>query len=142
MTDETESLAQIREAYRRWDASRGADSELFLTLMDAGVRFRSIADGARGMEFTRECRNREEVMRYLVELAGDWEMLHYTVDELFAAGDRVVMLGRCGWRHRRSGIAIDTPKADFLRRRAGRIVEFYEFFDTAMALAAARGESP
>lgn len=88
MTDETESLAQIREAYRRWDASRGADSELF------------------------------------------------------AAGDRVVMLGRCGWRHRRSGIAIDTPKADFLRRRAGRIVEFYEFFDTAMALAAARGESP
>jgi ketosteroid isomerase-like protein len=46
------------------------------------------------------------------------------------------------WHRRRSGIAIDTPKADFLRLRAGRIVEFYEFYDTAMALAAARGESP
>ncbi len=141
MPDENANLALIREVYRRWDASKGADSDFLLSLMDAGVRFRSIADGARGMEFTRDCACRDDVVRYFAELAGDWEMLHYTVEELIAAGDRVVMLGHCGWKHRRSGVAIDTPKADFFRLRDGKIVEFYEFYDTAMALAAARGES-
>jgi ketosteroid isomerase-like protein len=66
-------------------------------------------------------------------------MIHYTVDELIAEGDRVVMLGSCGWKNRRTGIVVQTPKADFLRLEGGKVVEFFEFFDTAKAMAASVG---
>ena len=46
------------------------------------------------------------------------------------------------WPHRfraavDCGKAFDTPKADFWRLRDGKIVEFYEYFDTAQVMAAA-----
>jgi hypothetical protein len=47
------------------------------------------------------------------------------------------MLGSCGWKNRRTGVTVQTPKADFLRLRDGQVVEFFEFFDTAKAMAAA-----
>lgn len=65
-------------------------------------------------------------------------MNYYTVDEFIAQGDRVVMVGRCGWRNKKSGATIDTPKVDILTIRDSRIVDFFELYDTAKVLAAAR----
>jgi uncharacterized protein len=48
------------------------------------------------------------------------------------------MRGSTAWRHRRSGNPSDTPKIDFWRFRSGKAIEFYEYFDTAGALKAAR----
>jgi ketosteroid isomerase-like protein len=107
--------------------------------MSHGVRYRSLAGGAPGLEFSRDCANRDEVMRYFAGLAHDWEMIHYTVDELIAQGDRVVMLGSCGWKNRRTALVVQTPKGDFLRLQDGQVVEFFEFFDTAKAMAASVG---
>ena len=139
MSDEAGNLARVREAYRAWSESKGASVAKWMELMSSGVRFRSLAGGAEGMEFTRDCASCSEVERYFDELGSDWEMIHYTVDELIAHGDRVIMLGSCGWKHRRTGRVVDTPKADFLRMRDGKVTEFYEFFDTAQAIAASRG---
>ena len=50
---------------------------------------------------------------------------------LQAEGDRVVMLGRCSWRFKRTGKVVSTPKADSWRFADGKAVEFYEYFDTA-----------
>lgn len=136
MASEAENAALVRAAYAEWDASKGASSAKWLELMDEGVRFRSIAGGAKGMEFTRDCSNRDDVARYFAELSNDWQMIHYTVDELIAQGDRVVMLGSSCWRNKHTGRVVDTPKADFLRVRDGKVVEFYEFYDTAQAIAA------
>ena len=136
MANEAENAALVRAAYAEWDASKGASSQKWLELMGDGVRFRSIAGGAKGMEFTRDCASRDEVARYFAELANDWQMIHYTVDELIAQGDRVVMLGSCCWRNKHTGRVVDTPKADFLRLHGAKVVEFYEFFDTAQAIAA------
>lgn len=136
MSDEAANLARVREAYRAWSESKGASVSHWMELMSSGVRFRSIAGGADGMEFTRDCTSCADVERYFAELGRDWEMIHYTVDELVAQGDRVIMLGSCGWKHRRTGRVVDTPKADFLRMRDGKVTEFYEFFDTAQAIAA------
>jgi uncharacterized protein len=65
-------------------------------------------------------------------------MIHYTTDEFIAEGDRVAMRGSTAWRSRKTGRVIDTPKADFVTFRDGKIVEFQEFYDTAVLMAAAR----
>ena len=137
MTNEARNVALVRAAYEAWSDSKGASTQQWLELMSHGVCFRSLAGGAPGLEFSRECAKRDDVARYFAELARDWEMIHYTVDELIAQGDRVVMLGSCGWRHRHSGRSVETPKADFLRMQDGKVVEFFEFYDTAKAIAAA-----
>jgi ketosteroid isomerase-like protein len=42
--------------------------------------------------------------------------------------------------YRKTGIVVESPKADVFRFRDGLIVEFFEFFDTARALAATRSD--
>jgi ketosteroid isomerase-like protein len=63
-------------------------------------------------------------------------MIHYTTEPFAVDDDRVVMLGRTSWRNRHTGRHFDTPKVDLATFRDGRVVEFLEFYDTAMVLAA------
>lgn len=133
----TTDLERIRAAYQAWNDTKGKSMQHWLDLMSPNVRFRSLAGGAPGLEFTQDCQCSGDVERYFGALSQDWTMEHYTVNELFASGDRVVMLGPMAWTNNRTGRKIETPKADFLRMRDGKVVEFLEFYDTAKAIAAA-----
>lgn len=130
--------ATIRHAYEMWsDSQAGAASvEQWLNLVSDDVRWLSLADGAPGMAFSRPGFSRTDVERYFAEVGEDWEMVSYVPDEFICDGDRIVMLGSCSWRYRATGKVVATPKADFIRMRDGKIVEFQEFYDTARALAA------
>jgi uncharacterized protein len=64
-------------------------------------------------------------------------MIQYKIDEYIAQGDRVVAVGSCAFRNKRTGKVLDTPKADFHKFRKGKICEFFEFYDTAQAIAQA-----
>ena len=55
--------------------------------------------------------------------------------ECFAQGDRVLALGSCAFRNKGTGTVLDTPKSDFHKFRNGKICEFFEFYDTAHAMA-------
>jgi len=135
---ETDDFETLQEAYRLWNDSKADSVTHWTNLVADDVQWRSIADGVRGMEFSRACGCKDDVARYFSELAKEWGMIHYTVDEFICEGERFVMLGRCGWKNRRTGKAVETPKADIIRMRNGKIVEFFEFYDTAQAIAAAR----
>jgi ketosteroid isomerase-like protein len=63
-------------------------------------------------------------------------MIHYQTSVFVADGDRVVMLGSTAWRNRRTQRVVDTPKADLVTFRDGKIVDFSEFYDTAKLFAA------
>jgi len=129
-------LTELKEAYALWNNSRANSMENWLALIADKVKWSSISDGAPGMEFSARCESKGDVARYMEQLGQTWEMLHYTVDEYIAQGDRVVVLCRCGWKHRVTGKPVETPKADIIRMKGGKIVEFFEFFDTARAFAA------
>ena len=132
---EENNVAILKKAYQYWDDNREQAFENWMNLMSEDVKFESIADGAKGMEFTRSCNCKNDVLGYFQELAAEWEMIHYTVNEYIAQGDRIVALGTCGWRHRKTGKEVDTPKADIIRMKDSKIVDFYEFYDTAKAIA-------
>ena len=135
---EHDNVEILRSLYEKW-GDQTLEASNWLDLLADDVQWRSIGDGAPGMEFSSASRGKNEVARYFEGLADDWEMLHYNVDEFVAQGDRVVVIGRCGWKSRNTGKTLDTPKVDIFRMRDGKVTEFYEFFDTAKALEAARG---
>jgi uncharacterized protein len=123
--------------YQMWHDTKAGSVDHWLDLMTDDVNFRSLAEGAQPMEFTRASATKDDVKRYFAGLAADWEMLYFQIDEYIAQGDRVVALGRCSFRHKKTGKVLETPKADFHKFRGGKICEFFEFYDTQQALAVA-----
>ena len=128
----------LREGYRLWNESKASSVAHWMSMIADDVKWSSLADGATGLEFSRACGSKKEVARYFEELGREWELLHYTVGEFIAQGDRVVAIGSCAWKNRRTGNVLETPKADIIRMKDSKIVEFFEFFDTAKAMAASQ----
>jgi hypothetical protein len=137
MSAEEENVKVLREGYDLWNESKARSAAYWMDLISDDVHWRSLADGAVGVEFTNARTSKQGVQDYSEQLTRDWEMPNFQAEEFVAHGDRVVMLGRCAWKNRKTGKALDTPKADVFRFRDGKIVDFMEFYDTAAAIAAA-----
>jgi ketosteroid isomerase-like protein len=131
------NLATLRNAYQRWHVSKAGSVDHWLDLMTDDVQFHSLAAGTIEMQFTRPSCCKDEVKHYFAGLTSEWEMIYYRVDEYIAQGDRVVALGEISFKHKKTGKTLVTPKADFHKFRAGKICEFFEFYDTANALRTA-----
>jgi ketosteroid isomerase-like protein len=136
MSTETENVARLKDAYRHWQDTKGHGTDCWLNLVDDTLSLRSLADGAPGMEFTASGQTRGDFVAYLQQLVADWEMIAYEMHEYIAQDDRVVAIGHCAWRHKRTGKAVDTPKVDIWRFKNGKVVEFFELYDTARTIAA------
>ena len=63
-------------------------------------------------------------------------MLEFATEHFVAQGDRVVVLGRCAFRYKKTGKVVWTQKADSWRFAEGKAVEYFEFYDTAQVHAA------
>lgn len=138
MTAEEKNVQLLRKGYALWNSETGATEGVryWLNLLADDVRWRSLANGVPGLEFTGRCHSKAEVQGYFEVLGANWELIEYRTDEYIAQGDRVVMLGACKWKSNRTGKLVESPKADVFRFRDGKVVDFMEFYDTAAALAA------
>jgi ketosteroid isomerase-like protein len=132
------NVERLRQAYQAWHDSRGKSSDVWLDLFADHFKLRSLGDGAQELEFSAPRDGKDAMRGYFASLERDWEMLFYHADEFVADGDRVVMIGRCGWKHRRTGKQNETPVVAYWRFQDGRAVEYFEFYDTAKSLAAAQ----
>jgi ketosteroid isomerase-like protein len=136
MSDEASNVAVLKEAYRVWRESRGSSVDHWMGICDENIRFGSIAQGAPRVAYMTEYKARDQLAQYFEGLKRDWEMIEFKADQFVAQGDRVVMLGNCSWRYKRTGKVVTTPKADAWRFADGKAIEFYEYFDTAQVHAA------
>ena len=131
MASTSDNVAKLKTAYRQWHDSKGSGVKAWLDLMVDDVKCYSLAGGGAGAEFTAAIHSKKDFERYFRGLLADWEMIHYTTDDIIAEGDHVAVRGSTGWRNRTTGNIVDTPKADFWTFRGGKIVEFHELYDTA-----------
>ena len=126
----------LRDAYTAWYRTKG-DSSVWVDILADHVDWGSLANGQPGMEFTRPRATKQEVVGYFSELAKDWSMEYYYVDEYVAQGERVVAIGECSWTHKRTGKTATIPKVDIWLFKDGKVIQFMEHYDTHTAIMAA-----
>lgn len=128
---EAQNVTVLIDAYRRWADSKGGSADHWMTIVADNIDFGSIGRGPVGASYLTAYNRRDMLRQYFEGLRNDWEMLEYVADHFVAQGDRVVMLGRCSWRYKKTGKVVSTPKADSWRFVNGKAVEFFEYYDTA-----------
>ena len=131
MAAAADNLALLKAAYTKWNESKGTNEQVWFDAMADTVHLKSLAAGKPGAEFTRDVRGKDDLRRYFQGLREGWKMKHYSPKHFVVEGDRIAVMGTTCWTARATGRDIDTPKADFVRFENGKIVEFYEFYDTA-----------
>ncbi len=135
MTEEETNVATLRAAYARWFETRG-DASVWYDILADEIAWGSLADGRPGMEFTKPRASKQEVVGYFEELAADWRMEFYHINEYVADGGRVVALGEMSWTHRRTGKTVTMPKVDVWMFKNGKATQFMEHYDTHLAIMA------
>jgi ketosteroid isomerase-like protein len=135
---EDANVTALREAYRLWEETKGDSVDSWMALIDDDIEFGSLVDGRPEAQFARAHRGKAELMAYFAGLNDDWTMNFYKVHDFVSDGDRVVAIGRTAWTHKRSGVKVNTPKADCWWFADGRAVRFFEFLDTAALIDAAK----
>ena len=134
MGEEARNVEFLKQAYKLWHDSKGGSVEQWMSHVAEDVRFGSIAGGEAPLGFTAPKSKREAVRDYFNGLLAEFEMIHYTVHDYVAQGDMVFVRCTTSWKNRKTGNTFETPKADFWRIRDGKIVEFYEYYDTAAVI--------
>jgi len=91
MSNEAANVAILKEAYRRWNDSKGGSVEhWFDSVVAPNISFGSVPRGAAPLEFAKQYDSREQLRGYFQGLVGEWTMQHYTVDEYIAAQPQAV----------------------------------------------------
>jgi Ketosteroid isomerase-related protein len=137
MTQESDNVAVLKDAYAQWAGQKGADCECWMNIIAEDVSLSSLANGSPEMAFSTPRNGKSQILDYLQELGRDWEMIDFDMGDFIAQGDRVVAIGRVAWRNKATGKIADTLKVDIWRFQDGKAVEMAEFYDTACAFAAA-----
>lgn len=136
MSDEDRNVAILKHAYGRWSESLGTSVDDWLSICSDKISFGSLAQGPEGARYMTEYNSRDALKEYFAGLERDWQMIEFAAEHFVAQGDRVVMLGRCAFRYKKTGKVVWTHKADSWRFEGGKAVEYFEFYDTAQIHAA------
>ena len=136
MTTTEADRAKLEKGYEMWSRADPASVGYWLDIIADDVDWRSLADGAVGMEFSRGRSGKQEVIGYFEELGANWMLENFEVKEIISQGDRHVVLCDCAWKHQATGKVVETPKVDVFRMKDGLITEFCEYYDTAKSIAA------
>ena len=137
MADEAGNVEMLKQAYRRWSDTLGGSVDEWLQICADNIVFGSLAQGApEGAKYMTEYRSRDALREYFAGLERDWQMIEFATEHFVAQGDRVVMLGRCAFRYKKTGKVVWTHKADSWRFAGGKAIEYFEFYDTAQVHAA------
>ncbi|OQW58713.1 MAG: hypothetical protein A4S14_06690 [Proteobacteria bacterium SG_bin9] len=127
----------LKQVYERWHDTKAGSADEFFEILDDHILWGSIPRGKAPMEFAKQYNSKTALRAYFDTLTSEWSMIHYTMDQYIADGDMVVARGSCSWTNKKTGKTVETPKVDVWRFKGGKAVEFYEYFDTAAAMAAA-----
>lgn len=140
MTEEAANITLLKEGYRLWHETKGKSVDYWIDLFADVFEFGSIAQSVpAAAPYMTMHEDKAGLRSYFEGITIDWEMIEFRTEHFVAQGDRVVMLGRCSWRARKTGKTVWSPKADSFRFANGKIIEFFDYFDTAMMRDAMQG---
>jgi ketosteroid isomerase-like protein len=136
MSDAEQNVSLLKQAYKSWSDTQGGSVDEWMKICSDNIKFGSLAEAPSGAHYLTAYDSRHALQEYFGGLQRDWQMIEYVAEDFVAQGDRVVMLGRCSWRYKKTGKVVQTKKAASWRFANGKAIEYYEFYDTAGVLAA------
>lgn len=140
MSEVEHNVAALKEAYRLWHETKGRSIDHWMNLFADEIEFGSIGQSQpAAAPYMTMYETRDGLRKYFEGITRDWEMIEFRPEHFVAQGDRVVMLGRCSWKARKTGKTVWSPKADSFRFANGKIIEFFDYFDTALMRDAIQG---
>jgi hypothetical protein len=86
-----------------------------------------------GVPFSGKRRGRDQVRQFFTQLGESQETLQFEPRDFIAQGDKVVALGHYAWSVRATDRNFESDWAHVFTIRNGRIVQFKEYADTAVA---------
>jgi ketosteroid isomerase-like protein len=132
----TANVKLMKKLYGQWNKSKGGSAGSITDILAPNILWGSLTGGADPVSFTRARKSREEVGDYFRELGEAFKLNYYRVTEYLAAGPFVLVLAEVSFTNRKTGKKFVSPKADLWRFARGKATEFYEYYDTAAAMAA------
>lgn len=127
-----QNVATLNRLYNLWSDSKGTSVEAWMDAMHPDIVMGSVAAGAPGVAFTKTRSGREQARDYFTGLDGHFEMIAFEVTEFIAQDDRVVALVDSTWRSRLDPArVVQIQKADVHQFRDGKILKYFDYFDTA-----------
>jgi ketosteroid isomerase-like protein len=132
MKTETEirNVSLLKHAYGEWNKTKGGSIDTWLALTAPAATLRSAGADHPGGEFGVAREGVAQMREFLESLIETWSMEHWTVEDIVAEDDRVVVLGTCAWTHRKTQKVLSTPIVAYWRFKDGKAVEYFESFDT------------
>lgn len=127
------SQANVEAAERIYAARLRGDIEALLAELDPDVEWRPHLAALGGQSI----RGHAAVRDYLASLDQEWEDFRQEVEQLFDAGDEVVVFLNTYSRGRASGVELQPRVAHVLRFRDERCVKCVTYLDRGEALRAA-----
>jgi len=131
------NVKTLKKLYAQWNKSKGGTSDAIVHVLAPNVLWGSLTGGTDPVSFTKTRKSRDEVADYFRELGQAFRMNYYKVTEYIAAGPFVLVLADVSFTNHKTGKTFRSPKADLWRFAHGKATEFYEYYDTAQAIAAA-----
>ncbi|MCY6383584.1 nuclear transport factor 2 family protein [Hoeflea prorocentri] len=126
MAEEEINVEILRNAYNAWHETGGDTrvwSDVFADRLDWGSSMEAMPE----LVFTRQRAPKQEVIKHYEELASEWSMDFFRVNEFIARGERVIALGECSFTHRQTGRKVRGPKIDLWLFKNGKATEFMEY---------------
>ena len=126
MAEEDINIEILRNAYTAWHETGGDTrvwSDVFADRLDWGSSMEAMPE----LVFTRQSAPKQEIIQYYEDLANEWSMDFFRVNEFIARGERVIAVGECSFTHRQTGRNVTGPKIDLWLFKNGKATEFMEY---------------
>jgi uncharacterized protein len=129
--NERENTRIVQQAYQ---CVAAGDIPSFLNLLAGDVEWE--LPEMKNVPFAGKWQGSEEVGQFFNKVFEVQDVVEFEPEEFIAQGDKVVALGRFSMRIKSTGRHFDSAWAHVWTVRAGKIVRFYEYVDTAAVSSA------
>jgi ketosteroid isomerase-like protein len=133
---EQENEKIVRQAY---EAYLTANLDMVLNLCSEDTEWRAIGPPS-DLPYAGQHRGRQEVARYFAILDDKEESNHLIPEEFIVKGDKVIVFGNYKARVNANGQRFETDFVHVFTLCDGKITNFRDYYDTAAAVEAYRGE--
>lgn len=121
-----ENRSRIEDTYRAYEKG---DPQPLLSLLAEDVTYNSVAKHD-DLSFAGPWSGRAAFEANIARIADDYELIHFTVNNIIAQNDLVALHAQVEFTNRRTGKPARSEKLDIHHMFNGKITEFNEFFDT------------